>query len=421
MSDTFKPNKLSGLQIINAVFFILNLAAFIFGLGHESSEARLFGRYSYGYAGFLIGLGAIILLQMWLWCCASERMLKAAGNIYLLLISSLIVLILAELLLRKVNPWGIDFFHNLPYHMQGMVDHPELGYVHPRSMTYQLGYNSVELNSKGLRDHEVDFKKPPGDNRILALGDSVTFGWGVDQGETFSDRLEPLLRELTNQHWEVINAGVNGYNSQQEATYLRLDGLRFDPDIVILVYVSNDTEPVFDPNETTWRRYPTWPSSLPEALNRLRQLSIFYQVSKLFSRLKERERTKARVLQNGAYKTAHDSIVAQDGWQRSKAALLDINNILKQRNIPFLVATNSGTDMIFMEELDKVGIAVMTLGPAWQEVPSERAHISRVDPHPSAEVHARMAIHLLHELKDRGWLEKRPLQEGFLEEDQSLR
>ena len=35
-------------------------------------------------------------------------------------------------------------------------------------------------------------QNPRDEKRILVLGDSVAFGWGVSQGETFSDRMEPL-------------------------------------------------------------------------------------------------------------------------------------------------------------------------------------------------------------------------------------
>ena len=71
------------------------------------------------------------------------------------------------------------------------------------------------------------------EKRILVLGDSVTFGWGVSQGETFSDQMEPLLQEQTGARWQVINAGVNGYNSEQEAIYLRTEGMRYSPDHVL--------------------------------------------------------------------------------------------------------------------------------------------------------------------------------------------
>ena len=129
-----------------------------------------------------------------------------ASNIYTALISTVIVVAMTETGLRVVNPWGIEFFSTLPYHMQGMVDHPLLGYAHPKSVTYRLGNNRVSLNSNGHRDDDMPVAKPAGERRILVLGDSVTFGWGVDQGEDFPARLEALLRQQDNRVWRVINS-----------------------------------------------------------------------------------------------------------------------------------------------------------------------------------------------------------------------
>ena len=60
---------------------------------------------------------------------------------------------------------------------------------------------------------------------------------------------------------------------------------------MLLVYVANDVDPVFDPNPVRWRRYPTWPSSLPELLDRARSVSYLYQTTKLFRRMNELEMT----------------------------------------------------------------------------------------------------------------------------------
>ena len=67
------------------------------------------------------------------------------------------------------------------------------------------------------------------------MGDSFTFGTDADDGERFTDLL-PALAEL-----EVVNLGVAGYGTDQELRVLEIEGLRYDPDIVILtVAVFND-------------------------------------------------------------------------------------------------------------------------------------------------------------------------------------
>ncbi len=93
-------------------------------------------------------------------------------------------------------------------------------------------YNSyIKINSEGLRDREISGEK----NKILVLGDSFAFGWGVSNGETFSDFIE------NKENMEVINAGVGGYGTDQELLYLKNYGVKYKPKAVILtIFVGND-------------------------------------------------------------------------------------------------------------------------------------------------------------------------------------
>ncbi len=80
--------------------------------------------------------------------------------------------------------------------------------------------------------------------RVVTLGDSYTFGWGVNDEQTYPAQLAERLREgLGFQDVQVLNAGVPGFNTMQEASYLasRWDELR--PDLVVLGFVMNDAEP----------------------------------------------------------------------------------------------------------------------------------------------------------------------------------
>src|SRR5439155_640014 len=59
----------------------------------------------------------------------------------------------------------------------------------PPELAYQ-----VHINALGLRGPEIARTPPPGRTRILALGDSMTFGYYLEEGETWPARLEALLR-----------------------------------------------------------------------------------------------------------------------------------------------------------------------------------------------------------------------------------
>ncbi len=100
----------------------------------------------------------------------------------------------------------------------------------------KVGHQPVHINSQGTRGPEFQTVKPPNTIRVLSLGDSRTFGWGLAEAETYSGRLERLLQEQVGpaRRVEVINAGVNAWSYPQMLVYFRDTALRYKPDLVIL-------------------------------------------------------------------------------------------------------------------------------------------------------------------------------------------
>ena len=84
--------------------------------------------------------------------------------------------------------------------------------------------------------------KAPGTFRILGLGDSFAFGWGVPVEASFFKRLEALLDgSHSGVTHEVVNAGIPGYGTYEALHLLRSVGRRYEPDLVILAfYEGND-------------------------------------------------------------------------------------------------------------------------------------------------------------------------------------
>ncbi|MFT5733553.1 MAG: lysophospholipase L1-like esterase [Planctomycetota bacterium] len=80
--------------------------------------------------------------------------------------------------------------------------------------------------------------------RVVCLGDSYTFGWAVEDEETYPSALARRLRALRPEEPPlVVNAGVPGFNTTQEAAYLEHHWQALDPDVVVLGFVMNDAEP----------------------------------------------------------------------------------------------------------------------------------------------------------------------------------
>lgn len=90
-------------------------------------------------------------------------------------------------------------------------------------------------NSVGLREREIAFEKPPGEVRILCLGHSWTFGWGVAAEEAWPRQLETLLNHGNPRgRVVVVNAGMPGSTPMQAYLMLQRVGLRYQPDLVIV-------------------------------------------------------------------------------------------------------------------------------------------------------------------------------------------
>jgi len=103
-------------------------------------------------------------------------------------------------------------------------------------------HRGFRINSAGFRDVEHPRAKPEGHYRIVVLGDSITAGVGVaDLDSVFTRRLEELLNAGSDgRTFEVINLAVGGYHTLQEAETLRVTGLGYRPDHVVVAFCVND-------------------------------------------------------------------------------------------------------------------------------------------------------------------------------------
>ena len=156
-------------------------------------------------------------------------------NLALLAASTVITLLLCELLLRVL---GFGPLYTSPERDRYWKYDSLLGWAHQPGQegvfeTPQFR-TSVHINSKGLRDEEHTYERNGETPRILVLGDSFTWGYGVEEPERFSEWLEKSLGA------EVINAGVSGYSTDQELLWMQTEGTKYDIDLIILVFAGND-------------------------------------------------------------------------------------------------------------------------------------------------------------------------------------
>ena len=109
----------------------------------------------------------------------------------------------------------------------------------------------IRISEQGLRDDVVAIPRPKGVRRLICVGDSITFGWGVEQEDTFCSRLEAELNQTgrSDNRWETINLGMPGLNAEQSVHLLATQGMRFQPDTAVFLFNISDYEPPLDPGD----------------------------------------------------------------------------------------------------------------------------------------------------------------------------
>ena len=156
-------------------------------------------------------------------------------NLSLIIISTLFALLLSEIALRLM---GLNPLYVSPERDRFWKYDSLLGWAHQPGQegifeTPQF-HTVVRINENGLRDRGHSYERQNDIERILVLGDSFAWGYGVEESERFSQLLEEALGA------EVINAGVSGYSTDQELLWYRNEGIKYETDLVILVFAGND-------------------------------------------------------------------------------------------------------------------------------------------------------------------------------------
>lgn len=167
-------------------------------------------------------------------------MRNAAANMLLVLAGLILGVLIAELGVaiflpqKRVIASAPNIFFIRHNQISGWVNVPGAqGKFVPST---EVPTTQVSINDLGYRGKAIAAAKKPGTRRLLFLGDSNTFGYGVEETERFSDLLAVGLPST----FEVINLGVFGYGTDQEAIQLERDGVGFQPDLVVLCFSAGD-------------------------------------------------------------------------------------------------------------------------------------------------------------------------------------
>jgi hypothetical protein len=196
----------------------------------------------WGYTDFLI---------FWREETPLKSVTSFAGRVVLILVGLLVPLLMLE--------FGVRLLGLAPPAAPNPAiwqPHPLFGWWHiPYSGgTFHSDYNEFEsdvrINARSLRDREIGYDNPGDALRVLSLADSFGEALQVNLDETYHKQLETLLAESPGLPVEVLNAGVGGWGTDQQAIFYLAEGFRYEPDVVLLAFfIRNDAVNNYGPLE----------------------------------------------------------------------------------------------------------------------------------------------------------------------------
>lgn len=288
---------------------------------------------------------------------------------------------------------------------------PDIIYELKPSLSGTFRNRPLRINALGLRGREVERRKRLGTFRIVGLGDSVMFGWGVGEGEPYLQIVEKHLNEKNPGRFEVLNFGVPGYNAAIEAATYEHKAAAFTPDLVIIHFIGNDFGPphfLRPPGPAAaaeGEKVPSYLWALAKGLFSQEEPAdspeLFHDLSQLPQEV--RYETRARL----------QPTLGEDGYRR---AMDRLGRLTRRQGVPvLLLSLGDGNERgrIAREAAEANGFRYVNAGPRFYAYLAERGLASEKanwvntfripnDGHPNALGHALYAEVLLAELQAMG-------------------
>lgn len=186
------------------------------------------------------------------------------------------------------------------------------------------------INSQGYRDLERAIPRPEGVRRAVCLGDSFTWGVSVLFEDAWPQRLERGLARERGETWEAVVLAEPGLNTVQMVSRLDSEGWAYEPDVVVLAWVLNDSE---DENAAEARRAADWVAEAergPSGFEALLHGSALVRFVR--TRLRATRENRERI-QN--FRSMYED--EDPGWQAARRALLTIGGLCRARGVPLVV------------------------------------------------------------------------------------
>ncbi len=294
--------------------------------------------------------------------------------------------------------------------------------------TYKLNFRggafgvNLETNHMGFRGPNWHKVKEANVFRIALIGDSSAFGFGVNFEQTMGEVLSAILEKKYNRPVEVLNFGVNGYNSIQQKSSLENFAINYQPDIIILLPSGNDHKSALRADSDGWLH---WDGNEANKKSRVADKSIprtswLLRKSRLFFYLKLVQ--KRLYFQGKTYAQAEPSTPSTGNWmgafppgpvsERLRTVVYqplgEMLTTLKKHQIPAIIASvNFELDyrqmfQILQQEYNVPSLELLSLFPEADSWESLTAQFSLGwDNHLNAIAHERWAKALVNVIEEQ--------------------
>lgn len=270
----------------------------------------------------------------------------------------------------------------------------------------------VSINEHGLRGRGFPAEKAEGMTRILCIGDSMTFGTGVADDETWPADLQEEL-EARGRRVEVWNCGVEGTDTIEQVAFFERRLLGFEPDLVILTFYVNDAQVGEAPKvkhsslDLLLLRFagqkPAWAARQLRSVSRLAELIA----RRLWVRISMKQ-----------YNASNRQPYATDSeqWKTVQAELRRVRDLCKAHGVGFCMVLHptlmrEGDHLASYEAYlhvqafcEQERIPCLDLEPALLPLPVEELWVGPLNMHPSAELNRVSAWTIGRFLAEQGLL-----------------
>ncbi len=274
-----------------------------------------------------------------------------------------------------------------------------------------LAAHPPRKNSHGFREREFSIEKPENIYRIAVIGDSFTFGQGIEEKDRFSNLLEHRLNRSQGRY-QVLNFGKAGTNTAEEVNILKHQVLDTSPDYILLQWYINDGEGRDSKKKRPWALLPS--HFLTSYLHE--RSALFYMLNSHWQHLQ---------VSLGLIKKYDDYVMERFGdpdsapSQAAASALEEFFRIAKAHNIPVGVVmfprlidargsiNNYGLGFLIdhaMVVCRQHGVSCLDLRPIFADVsPATKLWANRLDPHPGPLANRMVCETILKDFK-QGWV-----------------